>query len=491
MHGAFLKWLTTRPISVINDSMVAAEEASSRDFALREEFVGVERKVPIAGGRERVYINFDNAASTPPLRSVVNGLNSFADWYSSVHRGAGHKSRLATAAFEEARDVVARFVGADPGHQDVIFVKHTTEAVNKVARKLQQEGNYLVLSTLFEHHSNMLPWRHRTRAITIPPNSLGLLDVDEVISHLRACGGAVKLVAVTGASNVTGYMPPIHEIAEAAHRAGARIFVDAAQLAPHHPIDVRSPDDPGHLDFVAFSGHKMYAPYGSGVLISPRGFFDSGVPDQVGGGAVRLVTDDDTVWAEGPSKEEAGSPNVMGAVALAHSIRWLQTHGLDRLLEHELALRQRLTDEIQDIPGVRILGGRYLGSKNHLGIVTLEVLGLHHSLAAAALSWEWGIGVRSGCFCAQPYLARLLQLDAAQIAEMRKRIIDERPDLSPGGVRVSFAPYNTFQEVDVFTEALEAVMTKDLDASYDFNPETGDMEPVEGFPKPPSLFDLT
>jgi cysteine desulfurase/selenocysteine lyase len=282
---------------------------------VREQIVGVEAQVPLLDGSHRQYVNLDNAASTPALRPVHEKVNDFMTWYSSIHRGTGFKSQIATRAYELARKVAACFVGADPETNTVIFGKNTTEAINKLARRFPLEPNDVVLVSMMEHHSNDLPWRQRARVHHIATNTDGTLDEKHFDRLLHQYAGRVKLVAVSGAQNVTGYLNPIHRLAEKAHAVGAKIVVDAAQLAPHRAIDMRPDDDPGHLDFLAIAAHKMYAPYGTGALIGLASVFENGTPDLVGGGTVDLVTTDDVHWTGSPGRDEAGSPNVVGAVA--------------------------------------------------------------------------------------------------------------------------------------------------------------------------------
>lgn len=452
----------------------------------RSAFIGIESRVPISGGCHSTYINFDNAASTPPLKDVHCAIEGFAEWYSSVHRGAGTKSRISTAAYEEAREVVREFVGADSS-KAIIFVKHTTEGVNLVARKLAVVDGGRVLTTTMEHHANLLPWRHATGVELVECDEHGFPDLQRIDDALKKAQGAIALVAVSGASNVTGIVTPVHDIAVIAHRHGARIFVDAAQLAPHHRLDVLSTDDPRHLDFVAFSGHKMYAPYGIGAVIGPRDFFDRGDPYLTGGGAVELVSDTETVWAPSPEREEAGSPNVIGAVGLAVAIRCLQAFGMDNLISHERHLLRRLLAAVDSVSGLTLYGPSLEEHPDRLGILTFNVAALHYGLVAAALSWEWGIGVRDGCFCAHPYLLRLLRLPEKEIARARDSILRGRKEDIPGAVRVSFAPYNTAAEVDVLAHALGRLADGGPAEEYHQLPGTPHFEPVGGFPPVPTI----
>ena len=233
----------------------------------RDRIVGLDEEVPLLDERMVPYINLDNAASTPPLREVVDAVQDFLRHYSSVHRGTGFKSRLSTAVYDEAHDTIAQFVGADTRTNTVIFVKNTTEAINKLAFRVPLTRDSVVVSTMMEHHSNDLPWRRRASVVRAGVTPEGRLDEDDVDRLLDEFGERVALLTVSGASNVTGFVQPIHRLARKAHAVGARIFVDAAQLAPHRRIDVKPDDDPEHLDFVALSAHKMYAPFGTGALI--------------------------------------------------------------------------------------------------------------------------------------------------------------------------------------------------------------------------------
>jgi len=430
-------------------------------------------------------INFDNAASTPPLKRVRDAVNGFADMYSSVHRGTGYKSRLATEAYEQARELVARFLGVDARSQVVIFVKGTTDALNRIAAEQARLDGRQVLVTEMEHHADLLPWRHRSGHVMVGLSPDGHLDLEAIERALNQAEGKIGLVAVCGASNVTGFVSPIHEIAELAHRHGALVSIDAAQLAPHHRIDIRPAGDPGHLDFVSLSGHKMYAPYGAGVLVAPRDFF-SGAPEVMGGGAISIVTWDDTVWADLPDREEAGSPNVIGAVALGVAIETLLELGFDEMLRHEVELGSDLHTRLGLIPGVGVLGeAGPATAAPRLGLASFVVEGLHHGLVAAALSHEWGIAVRNGCFCANPYVFHLLHMNRQAVEAVEGEVTSGHRTALPGAVRASLAPYNTSEELDRFTEAVTHIARGRLKATYE-QAADGTFSPAGGWPRIPS-----
>jgi selenocysteine lyase/cysteine desulfurase len=446
----------------------------------REHFAGVDLPVPVFGGGTVTGINFDNAASTPPLKRVRDVVHGFSDVYSSVHRGTGYKSRLSTEAYEQARELVARFLNIDEKAQVVIFVKGTTDALNRIAAEQARLDGRQVLVTEMEHHADLLPWRHRSGHVMVGLSDDGHIDLDAIERELKKGEGKIGLVALCGASNVTGFVSPIHEAAELAHRHGARISVDAAQLAPHHRIDVRPAGDPGHLDFVALSGHKVYAPYGAGVLVAPRDFFE-GAPEVMGGGAISIVTWDDTVWADLPDREEAGSPNVIGAVALGVAIETVLELGFEEMLDYEAGLGRRLLAALGQIPGVGVLGGTSVDG-GRLALASFVVEGLHHGLVAAALSHEWGISVRNGCFCANPYVFHLLHMSKDAVVAVENEVTSGHRKALPGAVRASLAPYNTQTEVDRFVEAVSQVARGRIKATYE-QASDGTFSPAGGWPR--------
>lgn len=437
--------------------------------------VGVDTTVPVLGGGRRRYVNLDNAATTPALRPVQEAVDRFLPHYSSVHRGAGYKSLVSTEVFDRCRRRVAAFVGASLDHATVIFGKNTTEMVNKLSRRLKVEEGDLVLLSAVEHHSNDLPWRKAARVVRLPVDRRGALDLDQLETQLRAHAGRIKIIAVSGASNVTGHQAKIHEIAALAHRHGARILADCAQLAPHRAIDVRSPDDPGHLDFVVFSAHKMYAPYGIGVLVGPREFFDGSEPDHVGGGTVELVTASTAHWAPTPDRDEPGTPNLLGAVALARAIGCLMEVGFEAIANHERALTSYALKRLREVPGIELYGDvAPVPGEDRIGVIPFNLQGLHHSLLASALSWEGGIGVRSGCFCAHPFIQQLLGIPESAEPDLLARVLAKDRSRLPGLVRMSFGLFNTEADVDVVVEKLSEFAHDGVRGLYHFSDSYGE-----------------
>jgi cysteine desulfurase/selenocysteine lyase len=445
----------------------------------RKRIVGLEQQVPLLDGRLAPYINLDNAASTPALRDVLDAVHEFLPYYSSVHRGAGFNSRLSTAAYDQAHDTIARFVGADVSTNTVIFGKNTTEAINKLAYRYPLDRRTVVLSTAMEHHSNDLPWRGRAQVIRAKVTRDGRLDEDDVDRLLSTFGDRIALLTVSGASNVTGFVQPIHRLARKAHAVGARILVDAAQLAPHRRIDVKPDADPEHLDFVAFSAHKMYAPFGTGALVGRRDIFLEGAPEYQGGGTVDIVTPTHVHWAGLPDREEAGSPNVVGAVAMAVAARALMDAGLESIERHETALTTYALERLQSLPEMTIYGVPGEGrTADRVGVITFNLAGIHHGLVAAILGYEGGIGVRNGCFCAQSYVAHLLELsESDQVRWHRAHLAGDR-SRRPGMVRISLGVYNTAADVDAVVDMLERIVRNEYQGVNYQVPESGDYRPV-------------
>ena len=459
--------------------------------SIRAQIVGLDQSVPLLNGDSRVYTNFDNAASTPPLAVVLKAVNDFSKWYSSVHRGSGFKSQLATRAYDEAREIVMKFFGATDHEHVVIFGKNTTEAINKLSYRLSLSKSDMVLVGLTEHHSNDLPWRRQAQVEHIDIDKLGCLSLKDLEAKLKQHGRKVKLVAVSGGSNVTGAMIDIASVAKLVHAAGAQLLVDCAQLAPHRRVDIKSLSDPEHIDFISVSAHKMYAPFGSGALIGRRDIFTQGAPELCGGGTISVVTEDEVEWAAPPDRDEAGSPNVIGAVAFARALQFLKDFGMDRVAAHEAELTTHALTKLAKIDGLKIYGDTNPEtSASRLGVISFNLATMQPSLVAAILSAEWGIGVRSGCFCAHPYVMRLLGLTEQDIRNFQQSARRGDRRRTPGMVRISFGLYNTKEEIDYLAKALEQIAAGAYEGTYIQDKKTGDFNPEGWQPNFADYFSL-
>jgi selenocysteine lyase/cysteine desulfurase len=340
--------MTTAIISSTTDAGVLDGRFAAAGRPL-SAVTGAEIQAPLIQGGHVRYANLDYGASAPALSVVSAYLNEILPYYASVHRGAGYASQISTSVYENSRSIVREFVG---GRADdaVIFTRNTTDSLNLLAGCLPVEDHHHTGEVLYldiEHHANLLPWQG------VPHRSVvASATLEATIGSLRTEleHGDVSLLAVTGASNVTGEILPIRRLAALAHEYGARIVVDAAQLAPHRRINIAADD----VDYLAFSGHKLYAPFGAGVLIGRPDWLDAGTPHLAGGGAVNEARLDGVSWATGPARHEGGSPNVLGAATLARATQVIAALDPQHWHAHEAAIRSFLVEGLRKIDGVTV-----------------------------------------------------------------------------------------------------------------------------------------
>ncbi|MEV7384367.1 aminotransferase class V-fold PLP-dependent enzyme [Streptomyces lydicus] len=432
--------------------------------------LGRDVRVPLVTGGEVDYAALDYAASAPALQRVWDDVAAYAPYYGSVHRGAGYLSQLSTDLFENSRRTIAEFLGCRADEQ-VVFTRSTTDSLNLLAAVLPQDTRVFVFET--EHHASLLPWEQRAdvtvtylNAPRTPAQAVATLEQaladrePSPSSRLRSSRGypnGPALVCVTGASNVTGELWPVRELAAAAHAHGARIVLDAAQLAPHHPVDLAELD----VDWIAFSGHKLYAPFGAGVLAGRADWLRDAEPYLAGGGASRKVSRRsdggvDVEWHTTAARHEAGSPNVIGAYAIASACKALTEAGFDTLVAREQELITRVREGLAEVPEVRVLS-LFGDDAPRVGVLSFVVDGWNSSHFAAALSAEYGIGVRDGLFCAHPLVRTLLGSDPQDPGECGA------PEAAPGelslnAIRVSFGAGTPDEHVDRFLRAVKELV---------------------------------
>jgi selenocysteine lyase/cysteine desulfurase len=456
----------------MNNPLKAFHLATSAPIGLpeqRPELLGASVKVPLVSGQWRQYVNLDYAASTPPLLAVMRNLEAFLPYYSSVHRGAGYKSQISTAAYEGARETVKAFFRARRDDA-VIFTRNTTDAINLLASSLPEGSS--VVSFASEHHANFLPWQLVPGRVTyLDAPSSAIDSLDRLEEHFTS-GAPTTLVAVTGASNVTGEIWPLAEIAALAHSHGARLLLDAAQLAPHFKVDVTDLD----VDYMAVSGHKLYAPFGAGVLIGRADWLEATDPFLRGGGAVDFVTTSEVLWSALPERQEAGSPNVVGAVAMAVALEQLAKYGMDRIGQEEIALGNYARSRLCSVPGLDLYR-LWDEQAARIGVATFNLAGYDHSQVAAILSAEFGIGVRHGCFCAHPLMLQLLGVSDDQASRIRAGMKRGEKSRIPGAVRMSLGLGTRQSEIDYLVASLEQLATEGPRWHYAVDPQTGDYLP--------------
>jgi selenocysteine lyase/cysteine desulfurase len=409
--------------------------------------VGDGLLVPCVDGTERPYLSFDAATSTSALPQVMGAVEAFVPWYAGMHNGAGYKSQASALAYSSVHFGALAFAGRGPDSGDVaVICRNTTEAINHLAYRLNLDPGDVVVTTAAEHYSNLLPWMRVATCRFVECGRDGTFESGDVAVALDQ-RPVPRLLAITGASNVTGWLPPLAEIISAAHQRAIPVLVDAAQLAPHRPL-------PPEADFLAWSGHKMYAPFGTGVLVGPRRIFMAGDPL--------------------PEREEAGSPNVIGAVALGAAISALEVIGWPAIASHDHRIARSLRHGLAAIPGVRLLGPG--PGTETLPVITFTVDGVPDALVAARLAAEEAIGVRHGSFCAHPYLARLAGLSPGGARTRGDQARDDGH--GAGAVRVSAGINASEQDVARLLAAIARLVASEPPVRYLRDPSTGDFYPA-------------
>lgn len=436
---------------------------------VRREFAIVGRHVPVLGSGERPLVYLDHAASTHAPHTVLAAFVEFMEReYANVHRGTHLLSRKATERFEEAYYIVADFIGAELRKGCVVFTTNTTHAIDLCSHVMADRPGR-VITTEMEHHSNELTHRRRGMPLRCRVTDEGTLDLGHMDELLRK--HEVKLVCVTAGSNITGAMPDIHTIARMAHEAGALIMVDAAQALARMKIDVKAPDDPEHLDFVAAAGHKAYAPFGAGFLYGPRAVFDAAPPYLPGGGVAKAVNAREVEFLAAPDRHHGGTPNIAGIVAMARSLLFLQSIGMPDIRDHEVKLTQKILDGLAGVGGVTVYGPARAADR--LGVVSFNIEGVSELIAAAVLSEEGALAVRSGRFCAHMYMDRLLASPAFKVGD---------GSVVPGGaVRASVGLYNDESDVERLIEYVGRVRARKWVGRYRMKGEEGKGVPSAEF----------
>ena len=390
----------------------------------KEDFPILQKKV---GSKQLVYLN--SAATSQKPKHVIQAIKDYyEDYNANIHRGNDFISIKATEGYDKAREKAAEFINA--GYEEIIFTRGTTEAINLVmysyGMKLKK-GDEIIL-TLMEHHSNLVPWQFlqnfgvKLNYVDIKED--GTLDIEQLKSMINK---NTKLIAITYVSNVLGTINPIKDICKIAHEAGVKVLVDAAQAVPHMPVDVKKLD----VDFLAFSGHKMLAPMGIGVLYGKKELLKEMNPFLYGGDMIKEVNLHETTFADLPAKFEAGTQNIEGAIGLAGAIDYLKAIGMDRIREHEKELTRYCMQELKKIRQIKIYGSNNI--EKRAGVISFNLADLHPHDVAEFLGSR-GISVRAGHMCCQPLMRRLK---------------------IPASVRASFYVYNDKEDVDALISALK------------------------------------
>ncbi|MBN1041125.1 aminotransferase class V-fold PLP-dependent enzyme [Clostridium botulinum] len=420
---------------------------------IRDLFLGIDEKVYDYKGNGINSINFDNAATTPTFKSNFLYMKKLSKTYASIGRGTGQKAEITTELYYESKKFLMDFFRIkNSDNYVVIYVNNTTEALNKLAKTLLKEEDEIVLVSRMEHHSNDLPWRNRGKVDYIEVDKEGRLRLEELEEKLKNNLGKIKYVSLTGASNVTGYINNIHEIAKIVHKYDAKLIVDAAQLVAHKKISISGNSKEEDIDFLVFSSHKIYSPFGIGVIIGLKEDFMNSLPDYSGGGTVELVLDNEVTYLKPPEKNEAGTPNFLGVMSLINSLKELRDIGYQFIEEHEKVLLKRMLQGLESIPQIINYGDTF-NIYDRLGIAVFNINEFYDKEVAEILAKRRGIAVRHGWFCAHPYCRRLMGISEEEASSF----LNDETKRMPGMIRVSFAVYNTEKEIDFFLNTVEDI----------------------------------
>lgn len=416
---------------------------------LRIYFEGADIPVVTNSGKvtKRIYLN--SAATGLALKPVLAEVNAGIPLLTYIN-APGPMGERNTIKYENVREIITGFVGGDSKRDTVIYVKNSTEGMNVFSELLYQEDpDQIILTTAMEHMANYLPYKLRFKTDTVGITPSGDLDLNELEHKLVQYGKKVKVVAVTGASNVTGIMPPIYKIAKLVHKHGAKLFVDVVQLIQHRPFTMRPHTDEEHIDFIAFSAHKCYTPFDGGALVGPKEFFQKYKPDVDGAGAASFVSTEKIVFSDVPARFEAGYPDLFGVTAMGTALVFLEKIGLDRIAAYEKNLMDYCYQRLKKILGIKIYGRS--SENDNVPFLAFNIEGRYCTGVANALAYEHGIETAAGTVGADIYTAEIQGIGPGEAYQLY------RAGKSPGVVRISLGIYNTFTEIDCLANALESM----------------------------------
>lgn len=433
---------------------------------IRYDFIGLNTEYTLADGRRTPRIYLDSTASTLMMGLAHRALNSFYRHYSNTHSLLHFSAKISTREYQWAHDRILDFLQADRETYACFFAgSGTTAGMNRMARVFRdfRPERDTVLISLMEHHSNDLPHRkHAGQVIHLPldvhNHKPGCIDLQALETELKKNQGRINYVAVTAVSNVTGIINPIYDIAEMAHHYGALILVDGAQAAAHMPVVISNSAHPErNLDAFVFSGHKTYVPGSPGVVVCRKDILNAMEPEEVGGGMVhRVYTEYYTIKDDFPDREEAGTPNIPGAIALGVAIDILDRIGMEFIFAEEMEFIRLALDRLATVPDIHLYGETDCNVCQRAASISFNILGLDHGLVAAALNDYFNIAVRNECFCAHPYVKEMIMGDLAEKA----LILDEEALLlKQGMVRASFGLYSRESDIEALVIALTDIAT--------------------------------
>jgi len=435
---------------------------------IRRDFIGLDTEYVLATGQTSRRIYLDSTASTLMMKTAYKAVEKYYQHYANTHSLLHFSAKISTQEYHWAHERILSFLGADPQHYTCFFTgSGSTAGINRIARVFRDyrpdRGTAFV--SLMEHHSNDLPHRKHARKVVHIPFEMssgnpGCIDLETLEMELERNKDSASYVAVTGVSNVTGIINPVYDIAELAHKYGAFILVDGAQMAAHIPVKISGHKNPArNIDAFIFSGHKTYVPGSPGVVVCRKDILSALEPEEVGGGMVdQVFVEHYTISANFPDREEAGTPNIPGAIGLAAAIDVMAKIGMELIYEDEEQLISYAIEKLLAVPNIAVYGETDCTRCPRAASISFNILGIDHGLVAAALNDYYGIAVRNECFCAHPYVKEMI-MDylVSRVGKVNFDDIDLNLKIKAGMVRASFGLYSTRVDVDALISALNEI----------------------------------
>jgi len=438
---------------------------------IQDDFIGLDTKYKLADGTTSPRIYLDSTASTLMMGTALRASKKFLNHYSNTHSLLHFSARISTKTYEWIHNKILDFVKADKNEYTSFFMgSGVTAGMNRVAKTLKRlrPERDIVLVSMMEHHSNDLPHRkHGGKVIHVPLEKnhqmAGKINTQILEKYLEKFSDRINYVSITGLSNVTGIINSINKIAKIVHKYNVYLIVDAAQMAAHVPIKMSGFNDKSkEIDVLLFSGHKTYAPGSPGVIIARKSFLSAIEPEDVGGGMVdKVYPDNYFVTKKFPDREEAGTPNILGAITLGASVHILDTIGMENILEEDKNLIQYTMNELNKYKEIHIYGDTDIKNCPRAGTISFNINGMDHGLVAAILNDYFNIAVRNECFCAHPYVQEMLsathkkELDDC---EFKDNNLSWKMEPWMGMVRISFGIYNNKRDVDILISSIDQII---------------------------------
>jgi len=455
----------------MNNTKTIAKKDKIQLDDIVNDFIGLNTKYQVVNGKEINRTYLDSCASTLMMKSAFQTSKIFLNHYSNTHSLMHNSAKIATKTYDWVHQKILKFVNANPKQYTCFFMgSGVTAGMNRIARTFKdiRPGKQIVLVSLMEHHSNDLPHRkHGGQVVHIPINvnndQMGAVDLNVFEDYLKQNQNNVNYVAITGISNVTGIINPINDIAKLSHKYGAYIIVDAAQMAAHVPIDMSPNTDSDYdIDALLFSGHKTYAPGSPGVIIVKKNIMLASSPVDVGGGMVERVFPDRYIIKQNfPDREEPGTPNILGAITLGSAIEVLDQVGMNTIFKKDLKITNYALEKMKQINEILIYGDLNTNKSIRAGTIAFNILGLNHGIVAAILNDYFNIAVRNECFCAHPYVEKMLETSHKNSIKESKMKKNKKWKNEPwmGMVRISFGIYNNYDDINYFIESLKEIIS--------------------------------